>query len=107
MRLYTRYRRSTGKIVGCRVCSETTYNEGHCPREDSETRLITGKAVDDGLHKVDHGKIVKKSAAEILADNPPRPAIPDADKPARMTKKQLADLLKRVKDLEDRATGNP
>ena len=52
-------------------------------------------------------RLVDKTPAEIERDNPPPPVIPDEDKPAQMTKKELALLMQRVKDIEDKATGNP
>lgn len=52
-------------------------------------------------------RLVDKSPAEILADNPPPPVVADEDKPARLTKKEVDLLMKRVKLLEDKASGNP
>ncbi len=52
-------------------------------------------------------RLIDKTPGEILTDNPPLPIVLDEDRPARMTKKEVALLMQRVKYLEDKATGNP
>ena len=56
---------------------------------DSDGRPINPRAVD-------------KTPAEKLADNPPPRVIPDEDKRANMTRKEVQQLLDRVADLEAR-----
>lgn len=73
--------------------------------------VIVGTAADktqkmefDGLDESGrpiNPRLVDKTPEEIERDNPTPPEIPDEDRPAQMTKKDLAKLMKRVDDLEN------
>ncbi len=49
-------------------------------------------------------RLVDKTPAEILADNPPPPVIPDDDKPATITRGQLRQFQDRLTELEQQKT---
>jgi len=80
---------------------------GSCPASMLEMQAHPGEKVIEGrandyYQKMVGDKVVDKTPEEIEADNPTPAPIPDEDKPARITNKDLAALMQRVKDLEDR-----
>lgn len=91
-----------GKIQRTGICTNESL-----PKQAGVNEFAMEGAASDVTQKIVDGKIIDKTPAEILIDNPPPPVIPDEDKPARMTKKEVALLMQRVKDLEDKASGNP
>lgn len=94
MSYYTVFDPSTGKILRSGTCQQRDIK---LQARDDET-VIQGKA-DDATQKIVAGKIVAKTQAEIDADKPP--IVPEEDRPAPITNKQLQELLNRVKVLED------
>ena len=95
---------SDGKILRTGQCPETMVHIQAGPGES----VLRGRANDmtDNVAGVGQFRwIRKKTPDEVVTDNPPPPVIADEDKPATMTKKEVALLMKRVEDLEDRASG--
>ncbi len=79
---------------------------GNCPlgmvnmQVGPDEFVIEGEA-DDTKHKIVDGKLIDKTPAEILANNPPPPIIADEDKPAKITRGQLKQMLARITTLEN------
>lgn len=102
-----------GKILRTGSCPEIIVDAQAGPGEfaiegvaDDRKQKMEFDGLDESGRPV-NPRLVDKTPAEIERDNPPPPVIPDEDKPASMTKKEVALLMQRVKDLEDRASGNP
>ncbi len=67
---------------------------------DDQTQKMEFDGLDESGRPINPW-LVDKSPAEILADNPPLPEVLEENKPARMTKGELAALVKRIENLEN------
>ncbi len=67
---------------------------------DDQTQKMEFDGLDESGRPI-NPRLVDKSPAEILADNPPLPPVLEENKPANMTKGELAALVKRIENLEN------
>jgi len=82
-------------------------SSGRCPNRDFDKQADKKKNetviegfIDQRKQKIVGGKVVNKTAAEIEADNPAPPEIPESQRSANITNEQWQGILNRLDNLE-------